>query len=300
MVIYDEDLRLLSQTISHIDRVRAKGIFHSDNSLPVAYSTSVLQMRATDFREVDMLKGALLRGGAAGAATAWLSWAAVGALGTASTSTAISTLTAGYATNAILAWFGGGSLAVGGMGMAGGALVLGGIVLAPLLAIIAFTMSKKAHEALEQAQQNWQEAENAAQQMDQARGILELVHYRAQEMNTLLQQHHDRLRPLISHILTFVDQPRDKENLWQSMRSSLRRLLSSWKWMAGVNQALRNRRNPDLFTYAEQRSIKSALILAQSAKNLVDVPLFTPQGDPAEDAVRVIAEGNRALQSASE
>lgn len=51
----------------------------------------------------------------------------VGALATASTGTAISTLSGAAATNAILAWLGGGSLAAGGGGMAAGTVVLGGI-----------------------------------------------------------------------------------------------------------------------------------------------------------------------------
>ena len=50
--------------------------------------------------------------------------AAVAALATASTGTAISTLSGAAATNAVLAWLGGGSLAAGGGGMAAGAATL--------------------------------------------------------------------------------------------------------------------------------------------------------------------------------
>jgi len=49
------------------------------------------------------------------------------AFGSASTGTAISSLSGKAASNAILAWFGGGSKAVGGLGMAGGNMVLPGI-----------------------------------------------------------------------------------------------------------------------------------------------------------------------------
>lgn len=57
---------------------------------------------------------------------------AVGALATASTGTAISSLSGAAATNATLAWLGGGSIAAGGGGMAAGATVLAGITYASM------------------------------------------------------------------------------------------------------------------------------------------------------------------------
>lgn len=50
--------------------------------------------------------------------------ALVGFWGTAGTGTAISTLSGAAATKATLAWLGGGTLAAGGFGVAGGAVVL--------------------------------------------------------------------------------------------------------------------------------------------------------------------------------
>lgn len=54
----------------------------------------------------------------------------VGALATASTGTAISSLSGAAATNATLAWLGGGAVSAGGGGMAAGAAVLSGITYA--------------------------------------------------------------------------------------------------------------------------------------------------------------------------
>ena len=76
------------------------------------------------------------RGAGAGFSTALGTWALVGTFGTASTGTAISTLGGAAATNATLAWLGGGPLASGGLGMAGGTAVLGGIVLIPAVVIM--------------------------------------------------------------------------------------------------------------------------------------------------------------------
>lgn len=75
------------------------------------------------------------KGAVAGASTALGAWALVGTFGVASTGTAIGTLSGAAATNAILAWFGGGSLAAGGGGIAAGTAVLGGLVAIPVIAI---------------------------------------------------------------------------------------------------------------------------------------------------------------------
>jgi hypothetical protein len=85
-------------------------------------------------------------GAIAGGTLAIGSWALVGALGTASTGTAITTLYGIAATNATLAWFGGGALAAGGAGMAGGIAVLGGIVAIPMVYVAAKGTHKKAKD----------------------------------------------------------------------------------------------------------------------------------------------------------
>lgn len=70
----------------------------------------------------------------------------------ASTGTAIASLSGVAATNATLAWFGGGALTAGGLGMAGGTLVLGGIVVGPVLAAAGLIMNAKAGENLASAE----------------------------------------------------------------------------------------------------------------------------------------------------
>lgn len=72
--------------------------------------------------------GGAVAGTAGGALAAFGAYGAAQALAFASTGTAISALSGAAATNATLAFFGGGSLAAGGLGMAGGTAVLGGLV----------------------------------------------------------------------------------------------------------------------------------------------------------------------------
>jgi hypothetical protein len=86
----------------------------------------------------------------AGGSLAVGSWALVGALGSASTGAAISGLSGVAATNATLAWFGGGAVAAGGAGVSGGMAMLGGIVAVPLIAIASYSTHKKASEIQEE------------------------------------------------------------------------------------------------------------------------------------------------------
>lgn len=99
-----------------------------------------------------------------GAALAFGAYNGTMMLATASTGTAISSLSGVAATNATLAWLGGGSLAVGGGGMALGKAVLGGIVAGPALAIFGHIMGGKGEEALNKARSNREQAQTIAAQ----------------------------------------------------------------------------------------------------------------------------------------
>ena len=74
----------------------------------------------------DAKKKSVLVGIGAGVVSAGGAAATVAAYGTASTLAPISTVAGAAATNATIAWFGGGALAAGGGGMALGAAVLTG------------------------------------------------------------------------------------------------------------------------------------------------------------------------------
>lgn len=109
--------------------------------IDVSYE-AVQEMKEIDMKASDAVKVAAVGGGFAAialAGTPTLVTSAVTAFATASTGTAISTLHGVAATNAVLAWLGGGSLAAGGGGMAAGAATLATITAAATasVAIIA-------------------------------------------------------------------------------------------------------------------------------------------------------------------
>lgn len=90
-------------------------------------------------------------GSLAGLAAAGGAYLGVGSLASASTGTAIAGLSGAAAKSATLAWLGGGSLASGGLGVAGGTAVLGGLVAGPLLAVGGALMAAKAAETKDKA-----------------------------------------------------------------------------------------------------------------------------------------------------
>lgn len=83
--------------------------------------------------------GSLVAGLTAGTGASSAAVAGVGAFAAASTGAPIASLSGAAATNATLAWLGGGSLAAGGGGIAAGSVVLGGVVAAPaVIATVGF------------------------------------------------------------------------------------------------------------------------------------------------------------------
>lgn len=125
------------------------------------------QIQAVAISAKDLLAG----GVGSVAAGSLIGFAATGGLVstlTASTGTAISALSGAAATNATLAVLGGGSLAVGGAGMAGDVAVFGGLTVAPMLMVGGFMLNGKASKALENAEEISSEADSAVAKMKTA------------------------------------------------------------------------------------------------------------------------------------
>lgn len=112
--------------------------------------------------------GAAAGAGLAGAATGFAVYGGVMALGAASTGTAISSLAGVAATNATLAAIGGGSLATGGLGMAGGTAILGAAVAGPVLAIAGWAYNSHGEEALRNARKVSREVDLAVEKLENA------------------------------------------------------------------------------------------------------------------------------------
>jgi len=129
--------------------------------------------------------------GAAGA------WTIVGLVGTASTGVGIGGLTGIAAYNATLAWFGGGALAAGGAGMAGGMVVLSSIVAAP---IVLFS----AHRSYSKAKKLKTETERIKTETDR----LNVVVPKAEEELNSFKQYQVKVENLIAEFTKSVETQR--------------------------------------------------------------------------------------------
>ncbi|MXP52001.1 hypothetical protein FD737_02755 [Pantoea sp. Seng] len=208
-------------------------------NVELTQSTELEKLNAGDFtgttlsglkQDYQMLKDAGLGLGAgmgSGAALAFGAYNGTMLLATASTGTAISSLSGVAATNATLAWLGGGSLATGGFGMAGGMMVLGGIVAGPALAIFGHILGNKGEEALNNARSNLEQAKTIRDQ-----GLLMVHKLQAIQKVTTLANNtfslasgrlrgtiHDMKNALDSYGENFHDFPQEcKDNVFMSVK----------------------------------------------------------------------------------
>lgn len=131
-----------------------------------------------------------VKGGASAAAASAATFAGVPALvtsvGTASTGAAISGLSGAAAESATLAWLGGGALSTGGLGVAGGTLVLNAATAGPALLIGGLALNGQGEKALTRAERYNAEVQLSCANQDTFRSTLGLLRARVEELEVIL------------------------------------------------------------------------------------------------------------------
>jgi prefoldin subunit 5 len=166
-------------------------------------------------------------------------WALVSTFGAASTGTAISTLGGAAATNATLAWFGGGALAAGGAGVAGGTAILGGIVALPLVYFAGRGLHNKAAQ-LEQEIPKLQSAiEQGRKQLHGASDQLALLREKRGDLTRACYSYAERVDGLVARIQPW--------GIWSRLKQAALRL---FKRPALSDEGMRAVRELDTTTLA--------------------------------------------------
>lgn len=244
------------------ERVKNVELIELDaNGTPARDDVPQLNLDDFDFGAVDAGR-ALIAGGGSAAIVGAASWAAVTGLAAASTGTAISSLSGAAATNAALAWFGGGSIASGGLGMSAGAVVLGGIAAAPAILAGGFILDRKAAAEREGAHTAAAEAALQVETIRLEQRAAEAVGASAANLHTTLR----RLQAVLLGEVAFTE------------------LLVA--------------RETDYRAYnAEERGrLMTTTNLVKLTKDVMDVPLFDEAGALSDESADVIAYAETALQ----
>jgi hypothetical protein len=224
------------------------------NDLPVD-EISLKPLRELDFDEWDAFKlaagltplvgkasaAAATSGAVVGAAT----WTAGMVGATASTGTAIGSLSGAAATNATLAWLGGGAVAAGGGGIAVGTMVLTGAVAAPAVLVGGIFVNRKGNQALAQAEANSREVGEFIAKLDAANKVLDRTAERARASAEVLERLRKLLKPRV------VD-------------------LERW---------VRRERNFNRYSMKRKHELAATFAIAEAVATLVSTPLTTRSGN---------------------
>lgn len=186
------------------------------------------QYRAFAINAESTLSGVVMAGAAAGAAYSGAMGLAT-SVGVASTGAAISGLSGAAATNATLAWLGGGALSAGGGGMALGSLVLGGITIGPALAIGGFVLAGQGEEALTKIRQYEAEVNIAVEKIQGLHDVLRLVRNRLLELEELLQELNYRSQTLLDELESRIFNPQQDAELFQKTALLIKALVEIMK-----------------------------------------------------------------------
>ena len=220
------------------------------------------EMKKVALGATDVI-GSGIAGVGAGALLGWGTYGGVMALGTASTGAAIGGLSGAAATNATLAWLGGGALAAGGGGMALGTMVLGGIIAGPALLVAGGIFGSKAKEKLNNAYSNLSEAKKIESQLKSAGDELWIIIKNAKQLQEIIRA----LQTLLRKANKEMEKVTEKSNNWAE------------------------------YTRYDKDKVIGAMKTAQLLKKIIDIPLLTEDGALTRE-VKEIMKDNELLDLA--
>ena len=250
-------------------------LFKQLKNVEIANSAELENLKIGKFSDVvvedlqhscRIAQGALLGFGAGavgGGLTAFGAYGGTMMLASAGTEITISSLSGAAATNATLAWLGGGTLASGGMGVAGGTMVLGVMVAGPALLIFGSVLGAKASKMLSEAKSNLEQAETFELEVD---GIYQKL-------------------VMIQNVTSTAS------GILSSLRGRLRRANESL-------QKIINEYGVDFLAYDNNSKgiVFRSVRYAQLVKAIIDTPILNEKGELSEDLSNNLSGINAVME----
>ncbi len=259
---YGEEIKEFVEVFSKIKNVDLKESEGINELKKINITEETLnEMRDTAIGATDIL-GSGISGIGAGVLLGWGTYGGVMALGTASTGAAIGGLSGAAATNATLAWLGGGALAAGGGGMALGTAVLGGIIAGPALLVAGGIFGAKAKEKLNDAYSNLSEAKKIDSEIKSAESELIVIKNNANQLNELI----NKLTKLLGQANFALNIVVNNEHDWKNLNK------------------------------AEKDTVIVAMKAAQTLKTIIDIPLLTKDGVLTKDIKDILSREDSVLR----
>ena len=251
----DKHLRCFIDTFGQIKNVEFASGEHIDDLSKVSITEDELKDISRDVSIVSEAVSGGIAGLGGGALAAFGAYNGTMLLASAGTGTAISTLSGAAATNATLAWLGGGTLAAGGGGMAAGAMVLGVMAAGPALLIFGSILGANAKKRLNDAMSN----------LEQAKTI-------EAELSVLTE----KLRQMLASVLLCLAV---LDKFSGKMRRANKRLVELLK-ASGADY--------HHYTEDEKTLVFAAVKFAQVLKMIIDLPLLNEDGELITESVEKI------------
>lgn len=219
---------------------------------------------------------------AAGTLSGIAAYGGVGALATASTGTAIGTLSGAAATNATLAWLGGGSLATGGLGVAGGTAVLGGVVLGPVLAVAGLFSASKSEKNLAEAKAWAEDVVQKAEQINDVTSRLRGIEHLCTDYISGIGKQLERFKKTIAVLENIYASA--YENAKQGMGA---KVFNFFGWEIKIN--------PANLSELDKKRVKIAWLEARCLQQILTQKIMDETGSPNDDAEKVLKAGEDKL-----
>lgn len=278
---WSNDLGRFVKLVEQIKNVELTGQASTDDILKRNLNLSSREL--VEMKEMSLKASEVVAGGVgalgAGALAGVASYGGAMMFASASTGTAIASLSGVAATNATLAWFGGGSLAAGGFGMAGGTAVLGGLVAGPILAVGGALYEAKSRENLAEAKKHYAEAKRAVAEMENATMLMNGI-------ERLSNQYYNAIVEVQNRFIVVLDRlEQDIEDSKNQQKDTL-----SYKIKSIFTQAINKEPKLDYrnLTEDQQRVVHMSYQFAQVLKMLLETPLLTKDGNIDNNAYEVI------------